>query len=87
MLMLMKRLTSGERLTLNKLVLLHMCLHAHAHTHSSHPTHTHTQSSSGMSVNRKSGSMASMSGGDDMMYLEVKKNKPKEQHPLFKMRR
>lgn len=42
--------------------------------------------SSGM-VSRKSGSMASMSGGDDMLYLEVKKNKLKEQHPLFKMRR
>ena len=60
--------------------LVHL-LYEHLHTHA------HTQSSSGMAVSRKSGSMASMSGGDDMMYLEVKKNKPKEQHPLFKMRR
>ncbi|XP_064386567.1 general transcription and DNA repair factor IIH helicase subunit XPB-like [Halichondria panicea] len=46
-----------------------------------------SQHASGSGVSRKSGSMASMSGGNDMMYLEVKKGKSKEQHPLFKMRK
>ena len=54
---------------------------------------THTLQTSGMSqgggsssslVSRRSGSMASMSGGNDMVYLEVKS---KAQHPLFKLRR
>ena len=38
-------------------------------------------------VARKSGSMASMSGGDDMMYLEYRSNSSKvekSRHPLFK---
>ena len=36
-------------------------------------------------VSRKVGSMASMSGADDMVYMEYRSAKP--QHPLFKLRR
>jgi DNA excision repair protein ERCC-3 len=41
--------------------------------------------SSGSGVSRRAGSMASMSGGDDMVYMEYRTNRP--QHPLFKLRR
>jgi hypothetical protein len=63
--------------------------YVHTHTH----IHTHSLQTSGLSqgggsssslVSRRSGSMASMSGGYDMVYLEVKS---KAQHPLFKLRR
>jgi DNA excision repair protein ERCC-3 len=37
------------------------------------------------SVSRRVGSMATMSGGDDMVYMEYRTNRP--QHPLFKLRR
>lgn len=44
----------------------------------------HVQATSS-SVSRRTGSMASMSGGDDMVYMEYRTSKP--QHPLFKLRR
>ena len=44
----------------------------------------HVQATSS-SVSRRAGSMASMSGGDDMVYMEYRTSKP--QHPLFKLRR
>jgi DNA excision repair protein ERCC-3 len=37
------------------------------------------------SVSRRMGSMATMSGGDDMVYMEYRTSRP--QHPLFKLRR
>jgi DNA excision repair protein ERCC-3 len=37
------------------------------------------------SVSRRVGSMATMSGGDDMVYMEYRTSRP--QHPLFKLRR
>ena len=44
----------------------------------------HVQATSS-SVSRRTGSMASMSGGDDMVYMEYRTSNP--QHPLFKLRR
>lgn len=43
----------------------------------------------GGSVSRKAGSIASLSGGGDMVYLEVKQKSTaqQQQHPLMKLRR
>ena len=71
----------------------HTCLLTHTHARTHVRSLTHTLQTSGLSqgggsssslVSRRSGSMASMSGGNDMVYLEVKS---KAQHPLFKLRR
>ena len=45
---------------------------------------THVLQAGGM-FSRGAGSMASMSGGDDMVYIEYRTARP--QHPLFKLRR
>ncbi|CAI8001510.1 General transcription and DNA repair factor IIH helicase subunit XPB [Geodia barretti] len=43
------------------------------------------QVGAGSGVSRRAGSMASMSGGDDMVYMEYRTSRP--QHPLFKLRK
>jgi len=44
-------------------------------------TENSSRSGSNVSVSRRAGSMASMSGADDMMYIE---SRSKQRHPLFK---
>ena len=51
--------------------------------------HILQQSGGGGGVSRKAGSIAALSGGGDMMYLEMKhkSSQPNQQHALWKLRR